>query len=204
MLKQVTGILMGINPAFSWAKLFLYYFGSTYIQSLFSLNSLGTYNFHSFHRFIEDLCAINDRNKVSVSFKDIYPEELELKVEHWGTRSTFLDLNITIKEGMFMYKAFDKRESFSFFNLRMPHLSSNIPSSILYGSIFLEIFRIGRCTLHFRDVLLRMSDLINRMKNQGATSRQIAKQIKMAFRRYPDSFIKFGKSKNEFISDFPF
>ena len=50
-------------------------------------------------------------------------------------------------------------------------------------------------------ILPIMSDLLNRMKNQGATNRQITKQIRKAFRRYPETFMKFGKSENEFISD---
>ena len=113
---------------------------------MISLSSPRAYNFHSVDRFIDDLCAINDRNEFSISFKDIYPEELELKVEHSGTHATFLDLDITIKDGMFIYKLFDKRHAFSFFFVRMLHLSSSIPSSIFYGSMFSEILRITRCT----------------------------------------------------------
>ena len=96
----------------SWS----YYVESTYIESLIFLSSPKAYIFHSVDRFIDDVCGINDSNKFSVSFKDIYPEELELKVEHSDTHATFLDFDITIKDGMFIYKLFDKRNSISFSN----------------------------------------------------------------------------------------
>ena len=35
-------------------------------------------------------------------YKEIYPRELQLKVEHSGTHSTFLNLDITVKDGVFI------------------------------------------------------------------------------------------------------
>ena len=31
------------------------------------------------------------------NFKEIYPKELDLKIEHYGSHATFLDLDIHIK-----------------------------------------------------------------------------------------------------------
>ena len=45
---------------------------------------------------------------------DIYPKELELKDEHQSDHATFLYLDIIIKERTFIYKLFDKRDSFLF------------------------------------------------------------------------------------------
>lgn len=44
-------------------------------------------------------------------FGDIYPKELELRVEHQVDHATFFNLDITIREGTFLYKLFDKRDS---------------------------------------------------------------------------------------------
>ena len=49
-----------------------------------------------------DICVINDRNFFFDNFKDIYPKELEPKLEHQGSRVTFLDLDIEIKDGVFV------------------------------------------------------------------------------------------------------
>ena len=150
VFRQAIGIPMGIDPAPFWANLFLYYFESKYVQSLISLGSTRAFNFHSVGRFIDDLCAINDRDDILNYHKEIYPPELQLKIEHQGEHATFLDLDITIRDGVFVYKLFDKRDAFQFSIVRMPHLSSNIPSTIFYGSIFSEILSMARCTLLFR------------------------------------------------------
>ena len=41
----------------------------------------------------------------------------------------------------------------------MPHMSNNIPSSILYGSTFSELLRIAKYTLKINDFIPRASDL---------------------------------------------
>ena len=71
---------MGIDPAPFWANLFLYSYESTYIQSLVSTVSPIFYNFAGTRRFIDDLCALNDGEKFSKHYKEMYTEELELKV----------------------------------------------------------------------------------------------------------------------------
>ena len=55
-------------------------------------------HFHSTRRFIENLCVINDGDCFGRVYKNIYPEELELKLEHSGSHASFLNLNITIKD----------------------------------------------------------------------------------------------------------
>ena len=70
------------------------------------------------------------------------------KLEHQAEHATFLDLDMAVEDNIFVYKLFDKKDKFPFFIVRMPYLSSNIPSSIFYGSIVSEFLRIvARCTL---------------------------------------------------------
>ena len=73
---------------------------------------------------LEHLCAISDDYEFSESFKCIYLGELELKLEHSGTHATFLDLDIKIEDGIFVYKLFDKRDKFPFFIARMSTLKA--------------------------------------------------------------------------------
>ena len=56
-------------------------------------------------------------------------------VEHQGDHAIFLNLDITIKEGIFICNLFDKRDSFPFSVVRMLHIESNIPQSIFYSAI---------------------------------------------------------------------
>ena len=82
---------------------------------------------------------IFDDNEFLTSFKNIYPKELDLKIEHRINHVSFLDLEIKLEDSVFVYKHFDERDQFSLFIVRIPHLSSNIPSTISSGSIFSEL-----------------------------------------------------------------
>ena len=109
-----------------WANIFLYLFESKYVKQLI-LNEC----FQALMTF--------DDNEFLTSFKNIYPKELDLKVERQGNHVSFLDLDIKVEDSVFVYKPFDKRDKFSLFIVRIPHLSSNIPSTISSGSIFSEL-----------------------------------------------------------------
>ena len=46
-------------------------------------------------RIIDDIGTLNDGRIFNDVYKDIYPRELQVKVEHSGTHATFLNLDIT-------------------------------------------------------------------------------------------------------------
>ena len=79
----------------------------------------------------------------------------------------------------------------------MPHLSSNIPSTISSGSIFSELLRIARCSLRTKNCIPRASDLFSRMIVQDGNKAALTKQLKTVFHRYPNIFQKFGKTHEE-------
>ena len=80
---------------------------------------------------------INDGNEFPISFKNIYPKELELKVKHHGIKASFLGLEIKIEDTDY------KRDKFTFFIVQMLHLPSK--SAISYWFIFSELLRTTRC-----------------------------------------------------------
>ena len=191
VFTQIIGIPMGIDPAPFWANLHLYSYESDFILKLIKCDKARALRYHSIARFIDDLSAINDGYDFERSFQEIYPPELELKVEHHGTHATFLDLDITLKDGIFIYKLFDKRDAFPFFIVRMPNKSSNIPSTTFYGAIMSEFLRIARNTLLYTDFLPRARDLYKRMLSQGGNQYTILKQISKATTRHPEAFSNF-------------
>ena len=92
-------------------------------------------------RYIDDLLALNDGMSFETFFEDIYPEELQLNKENVDNyNTTFLDLHISIVDGVFTTKLFDKRDHFGFNITRLPYRDSNIPNRMFYSSIaaFLE------------------------------------------------------------------
>ena len=183
---------MGIDPAPFWANLFLYTYEEDFITSMIEIDKVKARHFHSTKRFIDDLCAINDGGEFGRSYKDIYPDELELKVEHSGMHATFLSLDITNTNGEFVYKLYDKRDAFPFSIVRMPHEDSNIPSSIFYSALVGEFLRIARCTLKLADFIPRAVELIQRMLRQGGSSRKCRYHLYKIIERHPECFTQFG------------
>ena len=201
LFHQCIGIPMGIDPAPFWANLHLYSYECDFITSLISSDKHRAMKFRYATRFIDDECNLNDGGEFGRSFREIYPEELELKCEHEGSHATFLDLEITISDGIFLYKLFDKRDNFPFFIVRMPDLNGNIPSHIFYGSVMSEILRIARSTLLYADFLPVASSLLTRMTNQGGSKVRLLQQISKAITRHPEPFKKFSKSSKEIVAD---
>ena len=191
VMRQAIGIPMGIDPAPFWANLFLYQFEQRYMSDLISTDKVKARHFHSTKRFIDDLCAINDGNLFGRVYRDIYPEELELKLEHSGTHASFLNLDITINEGIFVYKLFDKRDAFPFSIVRMPHLDSNIPESIFYSALIGEFLRIARSTLLLEDFKGKAQNLCQRMHSQGANRDTTKRNLHKIITRHPEDFSRF-------------
>ena len=78
-------------------------------------------NLRHVFRFIDDLIAINDNDEFLKSYKEIYPQQMELKVENQGTiKASHLDLDLEIKDRVFISRLYDKREAFKFDVVRMP------------------------------------------------------------------------------------
>ena len=74
---QKTGIPMGIDPALSWANLFLYT-KNEYMSELISSDKVKARHFHANKRFIDDLGTLNDGVVFSDVYKEIYPPDLSL------------------------------------------------------------------------------------------------------------------------------
>ena len=92
IFRQIKGIPLGSDPATVIANLFLY------------PRKLR----HAF-RFIEDLITLNDDDEFLRSYLDIYPKEMELKVENQNTQTaSHLDLDLEINDGIFNSKLYAK------------------------------------------------------------------------------------------------
>ena len=70
-------------------------------------------------------------------------------------------MDISIDKGKFIYKMFDKLDFFHFQTVRMPSITSNIPSIIFH----LEFAGTARSTLLLRDLLPAAKNLLDQMIN---------------------------------------
>ena len=92
----------------------------------------------------------------------------------------------------------DKRDDFPFFIMRMSYKESNIPENIFYSALSGEIIRIGRSTLLKADCLPKIKELIERIKNQGASYNRIRRTIRKVINKHGDDF-KFKVMENEIV-----
>ena len=198
---QKIGIPMGIDPAPFWANLYLHHYEEKYIKDLIKSNPKKALRFRYASRFIDDEGNLNDNGEFGLSCQTIYPKELEVKCEHRGTEATFLDMHINIIDGKFVFKLFDKRDSFPFDIVRMPNLDGNIPEHIFYGSFLAEVLRIGRATLQYQDFLPRVKKLFARMLNQGGSRKKLLQQVNKVISKYPETFLRYNKNNNQIVSE---
>ena len=201
LFQQTIGIPMGIDPAPFWANLYLYHYENMFVTKLIRTDRYRGFKFKNCFRFIDDACTLNDGGEFEQSYQEIYPHELQLKCEHKGSHATFLEMEITIKDNIFVYKLFDKRDKFPFFIVRMPDLTGNIPCHVFYGSFMSEILRIARATLFYQDFLAKAKELMKRMLNQGASLPLLLKQIGKVIQNHPEAFQSFKKTIQDFLRD---
>ena len=192
---------MGIDPAPFWANLYLYSFENKFITHLIRTDRYRGFKFKNCFRFIDDACTLNDSEEFQKSHHEIYPSELVLKCEHQGHHATFLDLDITIKDGLFIYKLFDKRDAFPFHIVRMPDLSGNLPRHVFYGSILSETLRIARASLLYDDFIIKARELFDRMVTQGASQGKLMMVIRKVYGKHSEAFSSFDKTCYDITSD---
>ena len=153
-------------------------------------------HFHATKRFIDYLGTLNDGDVFSDVCKTICLPELQLKIEHSGTHATFLNLDITVKDGVFIYKIFDKRDAFPFFIIRMTYIARNMPKSIFYSALVGEFLRI--LSKHFYE---KAMELLNRMKAPGAQSPRCRKALSKIIRSHKKAFANFRRNCDEILSE---
>ena len=200
-LRQCIGIPMGIDPAPFWANLYLYYYEEKHVSTLMKSNRSLARRYKYAARFIDDQCNLNDCSQFKNTCHTIYPPELQVKCEHEGQHATFLELDITVNNDIFVYKLFDKRDDFPFFIIRMPDLSGNIPDHVFYGSVMSEFLRIARATLLYPDFISKATDLYRRMLNQNGDKKMLLSQLQKAITKHSNAFNKYQKSSRDILND---
>ena len=155
---------------------------------------------HTF-RFIDDLLAINDHGEFGSHFKEIYPEELELKRENNDFKTcSFLDIQIKIENNVFVTSLYDKRDDYNFKIVRLPYRISNIPKRMFFSSIMAEILRIARVTSSYDSFHIITSTLVKRMVSQGANLNEIKSSAKIAVQKHWHDFEKYNFQLRNLVS----
>ena len=124
---------MGTNCAPLIADLFLFCYERDFMLSLSDNNQTDIETFNSTSRNLDALLNI-DNPYFEQMVGQIYPTELQLnKANSSDTEAQFLDLNLSITNGIVSSKIYDKRDDFNFEIVNFPFLDGDVPRSPSYG-----------------------------------------------------------------------
>ena len=201
-MRQKIGIPIGSDPAPFFANLFLYVYESKFISYLLKTDPARAQKFRHVFRFIDDLLSFNDDGEFARSFNEIYPVEMEIKKENeLDTAASYLELGLSVNDGVVTSKLYDKRDAFNFSVVRLPYKCSNIPIKMYFATIGAEILRICKATSEYDFFIENVKVLLCRMKKQGANDSGIKNILKKMIQRHHEHFVKFSKSMNDIIHD---
>ena len=114
--------------------------------------------------------------------------------------ASFLDLNIKIQSDKFSYGLYDKRDSFPFSIVRMPHVCSNMPAFIFYSCFAAEILRIARASSCPENFIIASRTIIKRAIKQGAILNRLKKSLAKSFESHLDTYSNFANQSHLFLS----
>ena len=112
--RQVIGIPMGTNCAPLIADLFLYCYERDFMLGLKPDSQADVIAaFNNTSRYLDDILNLDNPYFESM-VSSIYPQELKLnKANSSDTSAAFLDLDLTIENGVICSKIYDKRDDFN-------------------------------------------------------------------------------------------
>ena len=106
----------------------------------------------------------------------IYPTELQLnKANSTDTEAPFLDLNLSITNGIVSSKIYDKRDDFNFEIVNYPFLDGDVPRSPSYGVYISQLIRFARVCSYVDDFNNKILFLTAKLLKQGYRYHKIRK-----------------------------
>ena len=145
LYRQIDDIPMGTNCAPLVVDLFLICYKRDFMLSLSDNKQADIIEaFNSNSRYLDDLLNI-DNPYFEQMVGQIYPTELQLnKANYSDTEAPFLDLNLSITNGIVSSKIYDKRDDFNFKIVNFPFLDGDVPRSPSYGVYISQLISFAR------------------------------------------------------------
>ena len=124
-------------------------------------------DFNSTSPYLDDLLNI-DNPYFEQMVGQIYPTELQLnKANSSDTEALFLDLNLSITNGIVSSKNYDKRDDFNLEKVNFPFLDGNVSRSHSYGVYISQLIRFTRVCSNVDDFNNRNLFLTAKLIKQG-------------------------------------
>ena len=123
----------------------------------------------------------------------------------------FLDLHLSISNGIVFTQIYDKRDDFDFEIVNFPFLDGDVPRSTSYGIDISQLISTARASSHVTDFNTHNKLLTQKRLKQGYPYHKLRKTFSKFYRRYYDLISKFqvglksllcqGISEPEFYGD---
>ena len=187
------------------ADIFLYSYEADFIQSLLSTGKkhlASRFNLTGTQWYIDDVLSINNPEFENY-LGQMYPAELEIKDTTESTTSaSYLDLLLSIgRDGQLHTSIYDKRDDFNFHITNFPFLSSNIPSSPVYGVFISQLIRYARACSSYECFILRVRRLSNKLLKQGYLAARLKSSLRKFYGRYGDLIQQYEVSLSRMLND---
>ena len=156
------------------ADLFLYCSERDFMDSLNHDNQADVIEaFNSTCRYLDDLLNI-DNPYFEGMVNQIYPPELQLnKANISDTEAPFLDLHLSVSNGIVSSKIYDKRDDFDFDIVNFPFLDGDVPRRASYGVYISQLIRFARVCNHVTDFNARNKCLTAKLLQPNFSNRAI-------------------------------
>ena len=155
------------------------------------------------HRFIDDLCAINNSEHFDEHWIEVYPEQLQLNKENEeNTEATFLDLRLKIENRKIISSLYDKRDNFPFEIVSYPDLRGNIASNTGYAVYMSQLLRIARNCTMIQDAVDRIHILTGKLLGKGYLVGKLKKAAMKCLNRNIWICEKYNIGKEQLINMF--
>ena len=123
----------------------------------------------------------------------IYPTELQLnKANSSDTEALFLDLDLSITNGIVSSKIYDKRDDFNFEIVNFTFLVGDVPRSPSYGVYISQFIRFARVCFNVDDFNNRNLFLIAKLLKQGYWYHKIRKDFSKFYHRHSELIVKYN------------
>ena len=184
---------MGTNCAPLVADLFLFCKERDFVLSLSDNNQTDIIEtFNSTSRYLDDLLNI-DNPYFEQMVGQIYPTELQLNnANSSDTEAPFLDLNLSITDGIVFCKIYDKRNDFYFEIVNFPFLDGDVPHSPSYGVYISQIIHFGRVCSNVDDFNNRNLFITVKLFKQGYRYHKTRKAFSKFCHRHSELIVKYN------------
>ena len=104
----------------------------------------------------------------------------------------FLDLNLSITNGIVSSKIYDKRDDFNFKIVNFPFLDGDVPRSPSYGVYISQLIRFARVCSNVDDFNNRNLFLTAKLLKQGYRYHKIRKAFSKFYHRHSELIVKYN------------